>query len=68
MQTMPVGTQGIALLGSLLLQKRSLEINERLFKSGNDSELDLQQAKSLYLSTLATIPQLEVTCANHRMH
>jgi Trk-type K+ transport system membrane component len=63
MQTMPVGTQGIALLGSLLLQKRSLEINERLFKSGNDSELDLQQAKSLYLSTLATIPQLEVTCA-----
>jgi NodT family efflux transporter outer membrane factor (OMF) lipoprotein len=40
-------------------QKRSLEITERLFKSGNDSELDVQQAKSLYLSTLATIPQLE---------
>lgn len=41
------------------LQKRSLEITERQFKSGNDSELDVQQAKSLYLGTLATIPQLE---------
>jgi multidrug efflux system outer membrane protein len=41
------------------LQKRSLEITERLFKHGNDSELDVQQAKSQYLSTLAAIPQLE---------
>ncbi|HEX3138869.1 MAG TPA: efflux transporter outer membrane subunit, partial [Rhizobacter sp.] len=41
------------------LQKRSMEITERLFKSGNESELDVQQAKSLYLSTLATIPELE---------
>ncbi|MCC8994658.1 MAG: efflux transporter outer membrane subunit [Candidatus Contendobacter sp.] len=41
------------------LQKRSLEITERLFKSGNESELDVQQAKSLYLGTLATIPELE---------
>jgi outer membrane protein, multidrug efflux system len=41
------------------LQKRSLEITERLFKSGNESELDLQQARTLYLSTLATIPELE---------
>ena len=41
------------------LQKRSLEITERLFKSGNESELDVQQARSLYLSTLATIPDLE---------
>lgn len=41
------------------LQKRSLEITERLFKSGNEAELDVQQAKSLYLSTLATIPELE---------
>jgi outer membrane protein, multidrug efflux system len=30
-----------------------------LFKSGNDSELDLQQAKAQYLGTLATIPQQE---------
>lgn len=41
------------------IQKRSLEIAERLFKGGNDSELDLQQAKAQYLGTLATIPQLE---------
>ena len=27
--------------------------------SGNDSELDVQQAKAQYLGTLATIPQLE---------
>jgi outer membrane protein TolC len=59
MQTKPVGTQVINLLGSLLPQKRRLEITERLFKSGNDSELDLQQAKSQYLGTLATIPQQE---------
>ena len=41
------------------LQKRSLEITERLFKHGNDSELDVQQAKAQYLATLSTIPQLE---------
>jgi NodT family efflux transporter outer membrane factor (OMF) lipoprotein len=41
------------------LQKRSLEITERLFKGGSDSELDVQQAKAQYLGTLATIPQLE---------
>ena len=39
------------------LQKRSFEITERLFKSGNDSELDVQQARAQYLGTLATIPQ-----------
>src|SRR5512134_3743508 len=41
------------------LQRRSLEITERLFRSGNESELDVQQAKSLYLGTIATIPELE---------
>ena len=41
------------------LQKRSLEITERLFRSGNESELDVQQARSQYLGTLATIPELE---------
>ncbi len=45
------------------LQKRSLEITELLFKSGNDSELDVQQAKAQYLGTLATIPQLEISAA-----
>ena len=43
------------------LQKRSLEITERLFKSGNESELDVQQARSLYLGTIATVPELEGT-------
>jgi len=41
------------------IQSRSLEITERLFRSGEESELDLQQARSQYLSTLATIPELE---------
>jgi NodT family efflux transporter outer membrane factor (OMF) lipoprotein len=41
------------------LQKRSLEITEELFKHGNESELDVQQAKAQYLGTLSTIPQLE---------
>jgi outer membrane protein, multidrug efflux system len=41
------------------LQKRSLEIAERLFKSGNDSELDFQQALAQYLGTLSAIPVIE---------
>ena len=41
------------------LQKRSLEIAERLFKGGDESELDVQQAKTQYLATLAAIPGLE---------
>jgi outer membrane protein, multidrug efflux system len=43
------------------IQRRSLEITERLFKSGHESELDVQQARSLYLGTLATIPLLEAS-------
>src|SRR5262245_33615138 len=39
------------------IQKRSLEITERLFRSGEDSELDVQQARSQYLGTLAAIPE-----------
>jgi outer membrane protein TolC len=42
-----------------VLQKRSLDIAEQLFKSGYDSELDVQQARAQYLGTLATIPALE---------
>jgi NodT family efflux transporter outer membrane factor (OMF) lipoprotein len=41
------------------LQKRSFEITQRLFKSGESDELDLQQAKTQYLGTLATIPNFE---------
>ncbi len=42
------------------IQKRSYEITENRFKSGEGSELDLQQAKTQYLATLATIPNLEI--------
>lgn len=41
------------------IQKRSYEITEKIFKAGQDSELDLQQARTQYLATLATIPGLE---------
>lgn len=41
-------------------QQRSYEITERLFTSGQSSELDLQQAKTQYLTTLSTIPDLEI--------
>jgi NodT family efflux transporter outer membrane factor (OMF) lipoprotein len=43
------------------IQQRSLEITEKLFKAGQESELDLQQAKTQYLGTLATIPDLEAS-------
>jgi NodT family efflux transporter outer membrane factor (OMF) lipoprotein len=43
------------------IQKRSLEITEKIFKAGEDSELDLQQAKTQYLATLSTIPELQAT-------
>ncbi|MBV7436151.1 efflux transporter outer membrane subunit [Aeromonas sp. sif2416] len=43
------------------IQQRSLEITERLFKSGNNAELDVQQAKTQYLGTLSSIPQLETS-------
>jgi NodT family efflux transporter outer membrane factor (OMF) lipoprotein len=42
------------------IQQRSFEITERLFGSGQSSELDLQQARTQYLATLATIPELEI--------
>ncbi|MBV7476748.1 efflux transporter outer membrane subunit [Pseudomonas sp. PDM31] len=48
------------------LQKRSFEITERLFNSGAEAELDLQQAKTQYLSTLSTIPDFENQVASFR--
>ncbi len=48
------------------IQKRSYEITERIFKGGGDSELDLQQAKTQYLATLASIPQLELALIKTR--
>lgn len=44
---------------NLKLQQRSYDIAEVLYRNGNDSELDMQQAKTLLLATQATIPSLE---------
>lgn len=41
------------------IQKRSFEITDKIFRAGNGSELDMQQAKTQYLSTLSTVPDLE---------
>ena len=51
------------------LQKRSYEITQRLFKSGETDELDLQQAKTQYLGTLSSIPDLEsqIVLARHAL-
>jgi NodT family efflux transporter outer membrane factor (OMF) lipoprotein len=40
-------------------QQRSFAITEKLFAAGQGSELDLQQAKTQYLVTRSTIPDLE---------
>jgi NodT family efflux transporter outer membrane factor (OMF) lipoprotein len=41
------------------IQKEGLEIAESRFRNGATSELDVTQARSLYESTLADIPQLQ---------
>lgn len=51
---------------NLTLQQRSYDITEQLFREGQDSELDLQQAKSQYLSTKATIPGLQLALQQQR--
>jgi len=43
------------------LQKRSLEITTKLFESGQSAELDVQQARTQYLATIATIPDFEAS-------
>jgi len=48
------------------IQKRSFEITETLFNNGEESELDLQQAKTQYLATLSSIPSLEISLAQIR--
>lgn len=48
------------------IQQRSYEITQELYESGQDSELDLQQAKTQYLSTLSAIPGLEIALTNVR--
>ncbi|MBT8447213.1 MAG: TolC family protein, partial [Gammaproteobacteria bacterium] len=41
------------------IQERSYQITRQLFDSGQESELDLQQALTQYLATRATIPELQ---------
>lgn len=48
------------------IQKRSYAITEQLYNEGQDSELDLQQAKSQYLATLSTIPKLQISLIKTR--
>ena len=48
------------------IQKRSYEITERIYRSGQDSELDLQQARTQYLATLSTIPELQISLVRIR--
>jgi len=43
------------------IQQRSYDIASVLYRNGEDSELDMQQANTLLLSTLATIPALEAS-------
>ena len=47
-------------------QKRSFDITKLRFDNGQDSELDFQQSKTLYLSTLSNIPNIEITATQIR--
>ena len=51
------------------LQKRSYDIAQKLFKSGETDELDLQQARTQYLGTLSSIPAFEsqIVLARHAL-
>jgi len=51
---------------NLVLQKRSYDITEVLYKEGSDSELDMQQALTLYLATESSIPGLEAVLVQAR--
>lgn len=51
---------------SLKLQQRSYDIVEVLYRNGSSSELDALQARTLLLSTEATIPELEATLRQTR--
>ncbi|MCP4047205.1 MAG: TolC family protein, partial [Gammaproteobacteria bacterium] len=48
------------------IQQRSYDIASVLYRNGSDSELDMQQAHTLLLSTQATIPGFETTLVQAR--
>jgi len=49
-----------------VIQQRSYDIASVLYRNGEDSELDMQQAQTLLLSTQATIPGFEITLRQTR--
>lgn len=51
---------------NVAIQQRSYEIARVLFENGADSELDMQQANTLLLSTQASIPGLETALVQAR--
>lgn len=46
---------------NVVIQERSFEITDVIFRSGNGNELDMQRARTLLLSTRASIPALETS-------
>jgi len=51
---------------NVAIQQRSYEIAKVLFENGADSELDMQQANTLLLSTQASIPSLDTALVQAR--
>ena len=51
---------------NLVLQQRSYDIADILFRNGENSELDMQQARTLLLSTESTIPSIETRLRQQR--
>jgi NodT family efflux transporter outer membrane factor (OMF) lipoprotein len=51
---------------NVVLQQRSFDITDNLYRNGEKSELDRQQALTLLLSTEATIPGLQITLEQSR--
>ena len=45
---------------NLVIQQRSYEITDVIFRNGSGNELDVQRARTLLLSTQASIPSLEI--------
>ena len=51
---------------NIAIQQRSYHITQTLYRNGQDSELDMQQAKTLLLSTKATLPGYELAITQAR--
>jgi len=51
---------------NIVIQQRSYEIVEVLYRFGEKAALDLEQAKTLLLGTQATVPKLEAALQKHK--